>query len=91
MKEQSERFLQKANELTAKKIHLEQNIINLRQDSLGKKKMKLEPIASESSSTDFGEDIRKKKQMLKDAKEKLLYSISSESIKFGSIVSPGWR
>ena len=72
LKEQSENFQQKLNELTVKKIQLEQDIINLRQDSLGKKKIKLEPIASESSSTDFGEEIRKKKHMLKDAKEKLL-------------------
>ena len=72
LKEQSENFQQKLNELTVKKIQLEQEIINLRQDSLGKKKIKLGPIASASSSTDFGEEIRKKKQMLKDAKEKIL-------------------
>jgi len=71
LKEQSESFHQKLNELTTRKIELEQDIVNLRQRSVGHKKIKLELMASESSSTDFGEEILRKKQLLKDAKEKL--------------------
>ena len=71
LKEQSESFHQKLNELTTRKIELEQDIINLRQSSVGNKKIKLELVASESSSTDFGEEVRRKKRLLKDAKEKL--------------------
>ena len=71
LKEQSESFHQKLNELTTRKIELEQDIINLRPSSVGNKKIKLELMASESSSTDFGEEVRRKKRLLKDAKEKL--------------------
>ena len=71
LKEQSESFHQKSNELTTRKIELEHDIINLRQCSVGHKKIKLELMMSESSSTDFGEEVRRKKQLLKDAKEKL--------------------
>jgi len=74
LKEQSERFQQKLNDLRSQKIQLEKDIINLmRPGSVGKIKLKikLKPIASESSSVDFGEEIRKKKHLLKVAKEKI--------------------
>ena len=71
LKEQCESFQQKLNELTTRKIELEQDITNLRQRSVAKKNIKLEFMASDPSSTDFVEEVRRKKHLLKDAKEKL--------------------
>ena len=73
LKEQSESLQQKVNALAAQKNKLEQDIINLKPGSVGKIKLKikLKPIASESSSTLFGEEVRRKRHLLKEAKEKL--------------------
>ncbi len=71
LKEQSERFQLKLNVLAAQKIQLEEDINSLRQSSVGNKKIKLDPIASESSSADLGEEIRMKKHLLQEAKEKI--------------------